>query len=511
MGVPGERRGPKHAAVVIGAITFLISIGLTAALLALDLSNDERRVGRQLDLAGQNMVEVLHQEINSREVGLINLSAQPRRPGVSYTQRLSPMFVWPEVTAVGHVGTDGGTVEWFGSSTGDLPLSIEEEIAVDPDTAQRADFTAHIARGDYLVLANPTGTEGGRAWDLIAIDMVEGANAAVPESLHDQLQWSIRAVPAGETLKSSERKLHREYLILDESTIWLFEFRWTSEALADMGVGVDRVWAAIGIGLSTILALFATYLVNRRHVQVELEASRSMLEQKDLLLLALSHQLRTPLTAVIGFLGIALDDVQDLPETQRRELLDLAKDQAEDAAEIVEDMVVAARINDDNLVLLPKPIVVGPIIDAVFRATQGVEETLELAGGGPDVIVYADPLRIRQLIRNIFDEGREGGARKWRVVITPSETAVDVAFIADFEIPERPTMATLSADMVASPKALVAIQPHLITATRLAEVMGGGITAVSVGGAAAIHVLLPRTYFAAEPRGSARVDRTLAV
>ena len=511
MGVPGERRGPRYAAVAIGVITFAISLGLTAALLALDLSNAERRAGRQLDLAGQNMVETLHRNINSREQGLISLSTQPRLPGMSYSQRLSPLLIWPEVSAVGHLGTDGGTVQWFGRNRPDLPESIGEPIAGDPDTSQPADLTVRSTHGDHLVLANPTGVEGRRAWDLIAVDMIEGAHAIVPEALEDQLDWSIRAVPAGEVLKSSERKLHREYLILDEGATWLFEFRWTPEALAGMGVGIDRVWAAVGIGLSAILALFASHLVHRRHVQVELEASRSMLEQKDLLLLALSHQIRTPLTAVIGFLGIALDDEHQLPDVQRRELLDLAKDQAEDAAEIVEDMVVAARINDDNLVLLPKPIVVGPIIDAVFRATQGVEETLELAGGGSDVIVYADPLRIRQLIRNIFDEGREGGARRWRVVITPSETAVDIAFIADFEIPERPTMATLSADMVASPKALVAIQPHLITATRLAEVMGGGITAVSVGGAAAIHVLLPRTYFAAEPKGSARVDRTLAV
>jgi hypothetical protein len=266
----------------------------------------------------------------------------------------------------------------------------------------------------------------------------------------------------------------------------------------------------VGIVLSTLLALLASHLVHRRHVQVELEASRSLLEQKDLLLLALSHQLRTPLTAVIGFLGIALDEENVVPDRQRRELLDLAKDQAQDAAEIVEDMVVAARINDQNLVLIPKPIEVDPIIDAVFRATQRVDEVLELVEGESEAIVYADPLRIRQLIRNVFDEGRAGGARRWKVVTTPSENAVDIAFIADFEIPDRIPMKMLTSETVATPKGLDAIQPHLITATRLAEVMGGGITSVSVGGATAIHVLLPRTYFAADPAERQTADTTLS-
>lgn len=492
-----RRGGPRYAPVAIGVITFLISLGLAGSLLALDLSKAERRASRQLDLAGQNLIETLADEIRSRELGLIDLAGDPGVPGEEYAQRLSPMLVWPEVLAVGHAVTDQAPVEWYAAAVMDLPKSVEGSVE-QAATLWRANDTIHIVHGDKLVLAYPTEIGSRRSWDLLVIDMVAAADGAVPEDFAGDLTWSIRAVPEGELFKGSEPLVRRAYLRLEDSSSWLVEFHWTTEALAELGVAIHPVGAAVGVALSLTLAWLAAHLVQRKYLQVDLEASRGMLEQKDLLLLALSHQLRTPLTAVIGFLAVALDGERPLPDTQRDELLELASGQAQEAGEIVDDLMVAARINNGNLVLLPKPLEVGLIIDSVFRSTQTADEVLELDGGGSEALVYADPLRIRQLIRNVFEEGRVCGARRWKVVTTPSETAVGIAFIADFEIPDRPLMGVLSADMVASPAGLVAIQPHLITATRLAEVMGGGITFVSVGGATAISVLLPRTHIAAD-------------
>jgi len=501
MRASAHRGDPKYAPVVIGVITFLISLGLTAALVALDLSLRERESGRELDLTGQRMVDTLDRAIQSRELGLIGLSVEPGESPRTHARRLSSMLIWPEVTAVGHANADLAQVRWLGGSRPDLPETLEGSVEEAPSLSRLTSDTIHIVNGDILVLAHLTEIDDDRTWDLMAIDMGAAAERALPEMLAGKLVWTMQLLPEGEALRSSERLVRRAYLTVDDDLTWLFEFRWTAGALAELGVGIHRLGAAAGIALSTILAYVAAHIVRRKFVQVEREASRGMMEQKDLLLLALSHQLRTPLTAVIGFLDLALDDERPVFEVQRREMLDLAMGQAREAAEIVDDLMVAARINDGNLVLLPKPLVVGPIIDAVFRSNQGAEEVLELVGGGADAIVLADPLRLRQLIRNVFDEGRKEGALRWKVVTTPSEIAVDIAFIANFEIPDRAPTEMLSADIVASPQGLAAIQPHLITATRLAGVMGGDITWVSVGGATAIHVLLPRTYFAADPVG----------
>jgi signal transduction histidine kinase len=433
---------------------------------------------------------VIHLGIRNRELVLIGLSGQPGSPGREYAERLSPMLVWPEVTAVGHAISDSAPVQWLGDGP-DLAGSIEDSVTAALPGLGAPDQTVRFVYDRVLVLAHPTDMGQVRTWDLVAIDMVAAAHEATAAGL-DTFTWTLRPMAPDEPLESSERSVHREYLVVDEGSTWLFEFRWIPEALAGMGVGIDRVGLALGVALSAFLALLSSRWVHRRSVLVEFEAAKSLMEHKDMLLLALSHQLRTPLTAVIGFLALVLEDQGDIPDGQRRELLDLARDQAEDAADIVEDLMVAARIQDENLMLLPKPIVVLPVVEAVFYANRAAGEALELVESGVEAVVFADALRIRQLVRNVFDEGRKAGARSWEVAATTTETAVAIVFIADFEIPGPGQAPRLSADQVASPQSLAAIQPHLTTATRLAEVMGGGITVVMVGDLSAIHVLLPR-------------------
>jgi signal transduction histidine kinase len=378
-----------------------------------------------------------------------------------------------------------------------LPTSIARYVAeAVTDGASRE--IVHFDHGNLLVFAYPAESDGVRSWDLMVMNMTIAATEAVPEALVENVIWTLRPLEPNEILSGSARLVHREYLILDETSSWLFELQWTPGALEEMGVGVSSLGAWIGAALSAILALFTSRWVYRHHVYVELEAARNIMDQKELLLLALSHQLRTPLTAVIGFLGLVLDDRGDMGGSQQRELLDLAKHQAEDASDIVEDLMVAARMQDENLMLLPKPISVLPMVEAVFHANRGVDEALEVVPSKPEAFVFADALRIRQLIRNVFDEGRRAGARRWGVAATITGSAVDIVFLGDFKIVAKGRSPGLSLDQVATPGSRAAVRPHLTTATRLAEVMGGGITTLAVGGATAIHVLLPRPPVAGE-------------
>jgi PAS domain S-box-containing protein len=143
----------------------------------------------------------------------------------------------------------------------------------------------------------------------------------------------------------------------------------------------------------------------RRHLE-ELEA---LVRSKSEFIGAVSHELRTPLTAVVGFLDL-LADTMGSADREQIELLTMAVEQSHEVAGIVEDLLTAARIDNRELLIHAEVFDLAEAVEAAIRS-MGV-------GGAPTPIVrlpagataFADPARVRQILRNLISNASRHGA-----------------------------------------------------------------------------------------------------
>jgi two-component system, OmpR family, sensor histidine kinase BaeS len=114
-----------------------------------------------------------------------------------------------------------------------------------------------------------------------------------------------------------------------------------------------------------------------------------------------SHELRTPLaglTAVLENLvdGVAPGDPQSLT---------VALDQAQRTSRLVEDLLDLARVDAGRAPLTPQRVSLGPLLEAAVAeaGVRGRDVRYAASVEPPDLVVQADPARLRQLVANLLD------------------------------------------------------------------------------------------------------------
>jgi len=114
-----------------------------------------------------------------------------------------------------------------------------------------------------------------------------------------------------------------------------------------------------------------------------------------------SHELRTPLAA----LHAVLENLVDGTEPADPRALQPALAQAERLGDLVTDLLDLARVDAGKAPLSPEPVAVaGLLADAVEEARfTGRPVEYDVRVDPPDLVVRADPARLRQLVANLLD------------------------------------------------------------------------------------------------------------
>ena len=139
------------------------------------------------------------------------------------------------------------------------------------------------------------------------------------------------------------------------------------------------------------------------HAQLE-ETVRS----KDEFLGSVSHELRTPLSSVLGFSSMLVQNGDTLTADERREFCERIADQGQDMANIINDLLVAARADSGDI---PVDLVPFDLTEDVRRVIEDLsEDRVRLRSSGSPAMALADPGRVRQILRNlIVNADRYGG------------------------------------------------------------------------------------------------------
>lgn len=140
-----------------------------------------------------------------------------------------------------------------------------------------------------------------------------------------------------------------------------------------------------------------------------------LVEEKDEFIATVSHELRTPLTAVVGLANEVLA-ADDMEEREKDELLRLVVGQANEISHLVEDLLVGARAEIGTVSIHPSAIDLGEEVETVLSATED-DIAVDVAEGTP--LAYADPVRVRQIIRNLVVNAQRYGGNRRRIVVGP--------------------------------------------------------------------------------------------
>ena len=126
--------------------------------------------------------------------------------------------------------------------------------------------------------------------------------------------------------------------------------------------------------------------------------------QKDEFLGMISHELRTPLSAVFGWTRLMQENV--LNETERVEAVNSIMRNAEAQSRLIEDVLDITRIVNQKLSLDRKVFnpdgIVREAIEAVQPSATARAIKLQTSIESRDLLIYADPIRLQQVVLNLM-------------------------------------------------------------------------------------------------------------
>ena len=166
----------------------------------------------------------------------------------------------------------------------------------------------------------------------------------------------------------------------------------------------------------------ATGIVTSRAKKVsemEREAEREKIHSN--LLRAVSHDIRTPLTGIVGATNVLLEQDDTLTPQQRRELLKNANEEAQWLIHIVENLLSITRIGaGEDAQVTKTPEAAEEVIEGAVGKFRRRYPQIDVEVRLPEefFLVPMDPLLIQQVITNLLENAAVHGVTTTRVVVS---------------------------------------------------------------------------------------------
>ena len=154
----------------------------------------------------------------------------------------------------------------------------------------------------------------------------------------------------------------------------------------------------------------AALLAREQDARAEAESARARAEAasraKDEFLATVSHELRNPLNAILGWSRVLLEEGNELSRERRRKGLEVIARNAKAQVQLVEDILEVSRIVSGKLRLATGPLDVRGVVEASFdtlrSAAQAKGVVLESRVEDGIGTVVADEDRIQQVLWNLL-------------------------------------------------------------------------------------------------------------
>lgn len=135
-----------------------------------------------------------------------------------------------------------------------------------------------------------------------------------------------------------------------------------------------------------------------------------------------SHEMRTPVAAIEGYLALAMNEKVSTIDSKAREYLTKAHASTQHLGQLFQDLLTSAKAEDGRLSSHPSIVEMGAFLEQLtqdlrFTAQKknlgmefviGTSQSIDASKGGDHLVrplyyVYVDPDRLREVITNLFD------------------------------------------------------------------------------------------------------------
>ena len=225
----------------------------------------------------------------------------------------------------------------------------------------------------------------------------------------------------------------------------------------------------------------------RRQAHALAEDLRNTNREKDEFIAVVAHELRTPMTSILGW--VRLLQLGDLDNETHAAALEALERSTKAQARIIEDLLDESRISSGKLRLDLRPVNLVPIVEAAIEMIRPAAEaktiTLHSELSEEPVEMIGDPNRLQQVVANVLANA---------VKFSPEESHVDIRLVRDAataEVEVRDKGRGIAAELLPhvferfrqgnSAGRQSGLGLGLAIARHLIELQGGTITASSKG------------------------------
>jgi len=161
-------------------------------------------------------------------------------------------------------------------------------------------------------------------------------------------------------------------------------------------------------GASILYGYLAEQVKVEKRMKADLEKTlRQRLVTKDQFLSHVSHELRSPLTAIYQFVTILIDGLAGDLNPEQQEYLSIVLRNVTQLHNMITDLLEATRAETGKLAFEPRCASLGRLASEVLETTlpTAVAKGVSLTGDAPTGLpfVFADPARIKQILTNLIE------------------------------------------------------------------------------------------------------------
>lgn len=127
-------------------------------------------------------------------------------------------------------------------------------------------------------------------------------------------------------------------------------------------------------------------------------------QKKDELIVYLAHDIKTPLTSMIGYLSL-LSEIKDMPQEQRNRYIDIALDKSYRLEYLINELFDVARFNSEKIVLEKEEmnlnLMLEQIADDFYPTLKEMNKKINFTSD-EKTILYADPDKLSRVFNNLI-------------------------------------------------------------------------------------------------------------
>jgi len=161
----------------------------------------------------------------------------------------------------------------------------------------------------------------------------------------------------------------------------------------------------------------------------DITADRELDRMRSSLISTVSHELRTPLAAIKGYVSTMLADDVEWDRDSQREFLSIISDESDRLTNLVNNLLDLSRIEVGTLKLAHEKCKVKEIVESAARGARLTSKNkFEIKVQPKFQYMYADPLRLESILRNLIENSIKYAGEDARIKIEAKKNSKEIVF-----------------------------------------------------------------------------------